>query len=192
MFNNKHVANIRKITADYKRENKVQKEKLKAFERWNDSGDISPNDYKQEKEDLYASIEQTSFRFHQSLDDEKKAYHDAVDQWALPTGDKVHEDIKVLTGAIPLGLKDLEELKAKHSNNPVMISAIQKYAKDNSIKFFSKSPTPEMKKSAFDVIYNYGKSSIDSPDSPQMEILQDDNHFIKVYDIVLNDSGEIE
>jgi len=154
------------------------------------NGDLSKNQYEQDYSAAIAELRGLHDNVLNKVHSERDSYYAAVDAWEAPAGDKVHDDIKVLSGLVPLSLKDIESLGEKHKDNPVMTKAILKYAKDNGLDYYSIAPTGDTKRQAMEDFCRYAESAIDDSTSLYSAMMADDNHFDKICDSALNSSGE--
>ena len=68
-----------------------------------------------------------------------------IDKWAQYDGAAVTDDVKLLSGAFDLNMRDIAQLMVKHQDNYTMVSAISKYARDNRIPCFTPSANDKRK-----------------------------------------------
>lgn len=155
------------------------------------NGDITAKVHQQKADEINRQIAAAQEPTRQAIEASRRAYHSAVDEWETPSAEKMVDDLKLLSGGIPLGVKDLEALEAKHRNNPLMLKALVKYADDNKVKYYSVAPLGDAKRQKFDELANMAMTAINNPSGLQAAYIQDDKHFEAYFSRELTTSGEV-
>ena len=182
---NNHVLKLRQIAVNQINASLKLTEELAKIEEDNKVGKVAPAEYVNRKNIISLAITEPKEALR-AIKDIQDNYHKEVDDWEMPSGAKVHDDIKVLSGLIPLNQTDLERLEDKHFDNPTMVKAITKYAVDNNVGFVSKAITGAQKKAAFDHMVAYANGAITHSDGAQAAIMKDDENFTKIYQAVID------
>lgn len=122
-----------------------------------------------------------------------QSYIEKIDIWNMPSGDKVHEDIKLLQGGYPMSKEELQTLGLKHKDNQVMQKIFKKYSEENDF-YYTTSVTAEDKYRSIKVIADAVNAAIKNPGGYSGVILLNDTHwdnYLDNYNVALGDGWEM-
>lgn len=148
----------------------------------------------EQKADIDISISLLISEADKVIDKYKNDYIELIKDYYKLTGDKVHEDIKLLQSGYPITQEELNELGERHSNNKVMQGIFKKYGLDNNLNYYIKGASVEDKIKVMEILYSRLVSAIKEPSSYVGIEVMNDNYWEKYignYNTVIGDGTNI-